>query len=143
MSISKKFIAEKMLVLESGKATPAPPVGPVLGALVGNVGAVCKEFNARTQHMTGTLVRVKIRGYSDKSYEMDILKSPTSFLIKKAAMLEKGSGSTGRKTIGSISRNDLRTIAEYKSSETTAKDIEATERTILGSMRSMGIVLRD
>lgn len=143
MSAMKKLIGEKILELEAGKATPAPPVGPALGGLVGNVGALCKDFNARTSHLDGAIVRVVVRAFSDKSYELDVLKSPTTYMIKKELGIKKFASTPGREVVGSLTREQVRKIAEYKASEMISKDIEAAEKQVLGSMRSMGLTLTD
>lgn len=135
----KKIAQEKMMEINAGKASPAPPIGPALGGLVSNVGAVCKEMNDKTRHMSGDVVRVLVRAFTDKSYELEVKKSPTAWLIKKELGIDKGSESAGRSNFTSISASAVRKIAEEKMDEMTASSVDAAEKTIKGILRSMGI----
>lgn len=136
---NKKIVQEKMMEISAGKASPAPPIGPALGGLVSNVGAVCKDMNDKTKHMNGATVRILVRAFSDKSYELEIGKSPTSWLIKKALGIEKGSSSAGRTSVASISIDAIKKVVEEKFSEMTASNHEQAVKTVIGSLRSMGI----
>jgi large subunit ribosomal protein L11 len=131
------------LQLPAGKANPAPPVGPALGATGINIMGFCKEYNERTASQVGMIIPVEITVYSDRSFTFITRTPPAADLLRKAAKVEKGSGTTGRSTAGSISREQLRQIAETKMADLNAVDIEGAEKIIAGTARSMGIQIAD
>ena len=141
--MSKKVKAVLTLQLPAGKATPAPPVGPALGQHGINMMAFLKEYNERTAGQAGMIIPALITIYEDRSFSFVTKTPPAADLIKKAAGVEKGSGTAGRTTTGTIQRAKVREIAETKMKDLNANDIEAAMRMIEGSARSMGIAVRD
>ena len=141
--MAKKVKAVITLQLPAGKATPAPPVGPALGQHGINMMAFLKEYNERTAGQAGTIIPALITIYEDRSFSFVTKTPPAADLIKKAAGVEKGSGTAGRTTTGTIQRAKVREIAEIKMKDLNANDIEAAMRMIEGSARSMGIGVRD
>jgi large subunit ribosomal protein L11 len=137
--VAKKLRAVIKLQLEAGKATPAPPVGPALGQHGANIMAFCKEYNERTSSQAGSIIPVEILIYEDRSFTFSLKTPPASDLIKKAAGLEKGSPAQIREKVGSISRDQLRQIAEVKMKDLNANDIDAAIRMVEGTARSMGV----
>lgn len=141
--MAKKIIGSLKLQVPAGKANPSPPIGPALGQRGINIMGFCKEFNAATQGMEpGAPCPTIITYYQDKSFTFVVKTPPASFLIKKAAKLKSGAKLTGRETVGSITRKQLREIAEVKMPDLNANDVEAAMQIILGSARSMGIEVK-
>ena len=137
--MAKKIRAVIKLQLNAGKATPAPPVGPALGQHGANIMAFCKEYNERTSSQAGSIIPVEILVYADRSFTFSLKTPPASDLIKKALGLEKGSTAQVREKVGTISRNQLRQIAEAKMKDLNANDIDAAIRMVEGTARSMGV----
>ena len=138
--MAKKILGYIKLEVPAGAATPSPPIGPALGQRGVNIMGFCKEFNARTGDMDkGTPLPTVITVYQDKSFTFVTKTPPASFLLKKAAGIPKGSGTTGRDTVGKITRAQLREIAQVKMKDLNANDIEAAARIIEGSARAMGL----
>jgi large subunit ribosomal protein L11 len=137
--MAKKVKAIIKLQIPAGQANPAPPVGPALGQHGINIMAFCKDYNERTASQTGTIIPVEITVFDDRSFTFITKTPPTSDLLKKALGVEKGSGASGREEVGVLSRAKLREIAELKSKDLNATSIEAAERIIEGTARSMGI----
>jgi large subunit ribosomal protein L11 len=137
--VAKKVKAVIKLQIEAGKANPAPPVGPALGQHGLNIMAFCKQYNERTAKQAGSIIPVEITVYEDRSFTFVTKTPPVSDLLKKALELEKGSGTAGRESVGTISRAQLREIAQIKLKDLNATSIEAAERIIEGAARSMGI----
>ena len=137
--MAKKIRAVIKLQLEAGKATPAPPVGPALGQHGANIMAFCKEYNERTSSQAGSIIPAEIIVYEDRSFTFALKTPPASDLIKKALGLEKGSPAQVREKVGTISRNQLRQIAEAKMKDLNANDIDAAIRMVEGTARSMGV----
>ena len=137
--MAKKIRTVIKLQLEAGKATPAPPVGPALGQHGANIMAFCKEYNERTSSQAGSIIPVEILVYADRSFTFSLKTPPASDLIKKALGLEKGSTAQVREKVGTISRDQLRQIAEVKMKDLNANDIDAAIRMIEGTARSMGV----
>ena len=137
--MAKKLRAVIKLQLEAGKATPAPPVGPALGQHGANIMAFCKEYNERTSSQAGSIIPVEVLIYEDRSFTFSLKTPPASDLIKKAVGLEKGSPAQIREKVGSISRDQLRQIAEVKMKDLNANDIDAAIRMVEGTARSMGV----
>ena len=138
--MAKKILGYIKLEVPAGAATPSPPIGPALGQRGVNIMGFCKEFNARTGDMDkGTPLPTVITVYQDKSFTFVTKTPPASYLLKKAAGLQKGSGTTGRETIGSVTRTQLKEIAQVKMKDLNANDIDAAARIIEGSARAMGL----
>lgn len=127
------------LQIPAGKATPAPPVGTALGPHGINIGDFVKKYNEATAQMQGEIVPVQITIFEDRSFEFKLKTPPASDLLRKAASVEKGSGEPNRKKVGKVSHEDIRKIAERKMEDLNADTIEAAERIIMGTARSMGI----
>lgn len=137
--MAKKEIARIKLQIPAGKATPAPPVGPALGQHGLNIMAFCKEYNARTANQTGSIIPVEITVYHDHSFTFITKTPPAADLLRKAAGVAKGSAEPNRVTVGSITRQQLREIAQLKMPDLNALDLEGAERIIEGTARNMGI----
>lgn len=141
--MAKKIKAIIKLQIAAGKANPAPPVGPALGQHGLNIMAFCKEYNARTSNMMGSIVPVEITVYQDQTFTFITKTSPASDLLRKAVGVEKGSSEPNRDKVGRVTRAQLREIAEQKMRDLNAIDIEGAMRQIEGSARSMGITIVD
>lgn len=139
----KKIKAVVKLQVQAGKANPAPPIGPALAQHGINLMGFCKEYNAKTSHLVGNIVPVEITVYSDASFTFVLRTPPTPDLLRKAAGVSKGSAEPNRDKIGQITPKQLREIAETKMKDLNANSIEAAERMISGTARSMGIDIRD
>jgi large subunit ribosomal protein L11 len=139
--MAKKVIKIIKLQIPAGKANPAPPIGPALGAAGVNIMAFCKEFNAKTQNMAGDILPVIITVYQDKSFTFVCKKPPVSQLLKKAVGVEKGSAIPNRDKVAKITRSQAKKIAEEKIQDMNAADLEAAANIVLGTARSMGIEL--
>ncbi len=137
--MAKKIRAIITLQIEAGKANPAPPVGPALGQHGINIMGFCKEYNEKTGSQAGTIVPVEITIYEDRSFTFVLKTPPASDLLKKAAGIEKGSPAQKRQKVATISREDLKRIAELKMKDLNANDVEAAMRMVEGTARSMGI----
>lgn len=138
-SSKKKVVKVLALFIEGGKATPAPPVGPMLGAAKVNIMAFCKEFNDRTKDQMGVLLRVLLTIYSGGGFSIQIKKSPVSYLISKAIGLEKGSSNPNRESVGELTKEQVKEIAAKKMDEMNARTMESAMRTVEGTARSMGV----
>jgi large subunit ribosomal protein L11 len=141
--VAKKVTSVVKLQLPAGKANPAPPVGPALGATGIIIMGFCKEYNERTAANVGMIIPVEITVFSDRSFTFITKTPPAADLLRKAARIEKGSSTSGRSASGSITRAQLHEIAETKMSDLNAIDIEGAEKTIAGTARSMGITIRE
>ncbi len=137
--MAKKIIKKLKLVIPAGKANPAPPVGPALGQAGINIGDFVKKFNDATKNMMGDVVPVEISVFEDRSYDFVLKTPPASSLILKALGKEKGSGRPNTAKIGSISKAQLKAIAEKKLPDLNTTDINAAMRIIEGSARNMGV----
>ena len=140
--MAKRIKAIVKLQIPAGKATPAPPVGPALGQHGVNIMAFCKDYNERTASQAGNIIPVEIVIYEDRSFTFITKTPPASELIKKALSLEKGSATPGRATVGTLSRDKLKEIAQLKMKDVNAKDLEAAMRIIEGTARSMGVEVK-
>lgn len=129
------------LMAPGGKATPAPPLGPVLGAKGVNPGQFIQQFNAATTALNGKVVGCVVTVYDDRSFEFEIKSSPASVLIMEAAGIEKGSGEPHEKKVGKITFEQCKKIAEEKGADLNSHDLEAAGRIIAGTARSMGVVV--
>jgi len=137
--MAKKEIGQIKLQIPGGDAKPAPPVGPALGQLGVPIMPFCKEFNAKTQNMAGTLVPVVITVYQDKSFDFILKSPPASDLLKKAAGIAAGSGVPNKEKVGQVTKAQVLEIAERKKADLNAVDDEMAARIIAGTARSMGI----
>ncbi|MCR4403391.1 MAG: 50S ribosomal protein L11 [Firmicutes bacterium] len=135
----KKIAAIVKLQIPAGKATAAPPVGPALAQHSVNIMEFVRSFNEKTAAQAGTIIPVEITVYEDRSFTYVLKTPPASFLIRKAAGIEKGSGKPNRDKVARLSRAQLREIAELKMKDLNATTIEAAERMIAGTARSMGV----
>lgn len=136
--MAKKVKAVIKLQIEAGKATPAPPVGPAVAPHI-NVMQFVKEYNERTAAQAGTVVPVEITVYEDRSFSFVLKTPPAAELLRKAAGVTSGSATPNRAKVGTITRDQLREIAQTKLPDLNANSIEAAERIIEGTARSMGI----
>jgi large subunit ribosomal protein L11 len=141
MAPPKKVSAMVKLQIEAGKATPAPPVGPALGQAQVNIMEFCKQFNARTQNkeMAGLIIPVVITVYGDRSFTFVTKTPPAAILLKKAAGLQKGSGTPNKDKIGKVTEKQVREIATQKMPDLNAASVETAIKSIKGTARSMGI----
>ena len=137
--MAKKVIAEIKLQIPAGQANPSPPVGPALGQRGVNIMEFCKAFNAATQSQQGMVIPVIVTVYADRSFTFVTKTPPASVLLKKAAGIEKGSGEPGKVKVGKVTRAQVREIAQIKLPDLTAKDLEAAEKTVEGTARSLGL----
>ena len=141
MAPPKKITAQVKLQIEAGKATPAPPVGPALGQAQVNIMEFCKQFNARTQNkeMAGLIIPVVITVYADRSFTFITKTPPAAVLLKKAAGLQKGSGTPNKDKVGKVTEKQVREIATQKMPDLNAASVDAAIKSIKGTARSMGI----
>ena len=135
--MAKKITKKLKLVIQAGKANPAPPIGPALGQAGVNIGEFVKQFNDATAKMMGDVVPVEISVYEDRTFTFILKTPPASALILKAMGKEKGSGKNAVSKIGSITKAQLKEIAEKKMPDLNANDIDAAMKIIAGSARSM------
>lgn len=141
--MSKKVKANVRLQIEAGKANPAPPIGPALAAHGINLMAFCKDYNARTSDRVGDIIPADITIYTDGSYKFTLRTQPAAILLKKAAGIEKGAAEPDKETVGEITREQLREIAQTKMRDLNAVDIEGAMRQIEGTAKQMGIKILD
>ena len=138
--MAKKIVGYIKLEIPAGQANPSPPVGPALGQRGLNIMEFCKAFNAATQKMDpGTPTPVVITAYADRSFTFVTKTPPTSYFLKKAAGIDKGSGTPSREVKGKVTKAQLREIAEKKMKDLNANDLDAAARMVAGSARSMGL----
>jgi large subunit ribosomal protein L11 len=137
--MAKKVAKIIRLQIPAGKANPAPPIGPALGAAGVNIMGFCKEFNAKTQEMSGDVLPTVITVYQDKSFTFITKRPPVSEMIKKSAGVEKGSATPNRTKVGKLKKSQVRKIADEKMVDMSAASVEAAMNTIAGTARSMGI----
>jgi large subunit ribosomal protein L11 len=137
--VAKKVVALVKLQCPAGQANPSPPVGPALGQHGVNIMEFCKAFNARTQDKQGLIIPAVITVYADRSFTFELRTPPASVLLKRAAKIAKGSGEPNRTKVGTVTRSQLREIAEMKAPDLNAHDVEAAARIVAGTARSMGL----
>ena len=137
----KKVAQVLKLQIPAGQATPAPPVGPALGQAGINIMDFCKQYNAATQQQTGTIVPVEITVYEDRSFSFVTKTPPAAVLLRQKAGLDKGSAEPNRTKVGSVTRDQVREIAETKLPDLNANDVDAAMKIIEGTARSMGITV--
>ncbi|HLV27042.1 MAG TPA: 50S ribosomal protein L11 [Gemmatimonadales bacterium] len=140
--MAKKVTGFVKLQIPAGKATPAPPVGTALGPQGINIMSFCKEFNARTQGQD-TILPVEVTVYADKSFTFILKTPPAAVLLKKEAGLDKGSGQPNRNKVGSVTKEQVRKIAELKMPDLNCDTVESAMAMIAGAARSMGVEVRD
>ncbi|MBM4242366.1 MAG: 50S ribosomal protein L11 [Candidatus Binatia bacterium] len=141
--MAKKVIGEVKLQIPAGAANPSPPVGPALGQRGVNIMEFCKAFNAQTQAQAGLIIPVIITVYADRSFTFITKTPPAAVLLKKAAGLEKGSGEPRRKMVGKVTKEQVRDIAKLKMPDLAVNSLEAAERTVAGTARSIGLEVVD
>ena len=139
--MAKRIAKQFKIMAPGGKATPAPPIGPALGANGINPGQFISQFNERTRELNGKIVSVVITLYADRSFDFVIKSSPASTLIKEAAKIELGSGKPNTEKVGKITKEQVRKIAMEKMEDLNSGSIEAAMRVIEGSARSMGVTV--
>ena len=135
----RRVAAVVRIQIPAGKATPAPPVGTALGPHGVNIMEFCKQYNAATQAQTGTIIPAEITVYEDRSFTFLTKTPPAAVLLRQKAGVEKGSSEPNRNKVGSVSRDDIREIAEIKMPDLNANDVEAAMKVVEGTARSMGI----
>src|SRR3954454_284829 len=143
MPPKKKIAGLIKLQIQAGAATPAPPVGPALGQHGVNIMEFCKQYNAATEQQRGDVVPVEITVYEDRSFTFVTKTPPAARLLLKAAGVPKGSGQPHKTKVAAVSRAQVRQIAETKMADLNANDIDAAEKIIAGTARSMGITVTD
>ena len=137
----KKVLQVLKLQITGGQATPAPPVGPALGQAGINIMEFCKQYNAATQQQSGTVVPVEITVYEDRSFSFITKTPPAAVLLKQKAGLDKGSAVPNRDKVGTVTRDQVREIAEIKLPDLNANDVDAAMKIVEGTARSMGITV--
>jgi large subunit ribosomal protein L11 len=140
--MAKKIMKQLKLQIVGGKATPAPPLGPVLGQTGINIGEFVNQFNTATREQMGEMTSVAMTIYDDRTFEFVLKTPPVSAMLKKVAKVDKGSGTNTKKKAGSITKDQLREIAEKKLPDLNAHDVDAAMKIIAGSARSMGIEIK-
>ena len=140
--MAKPITAMVKLQCNAGAATPAPPVGPALGQHGANIMAFCKEYNEKTSSQAGSIIPVEIIVYEDRSFTFSLKTPPASDLIRKALGIEKGSSAQKREKVGTLTRAQLKQIAEAKMKDLNANDVDAAMKMVEGTARSMGIEVR-
>ncbi len=141
--MAKKVTKKLKIVFPAGKATPAPPAGPILGQAGINIGEFIKQFNDATREMMGQTIPAEITVYEDRSFTFILKTPPASSLITRALGVEKGSGKPNTAKIGKLSKAQLREIAETKMPDLNANDVEAAMKIIAGTARSMGVDIKE
>lgn len=140
--MAKKVVGFIKLQIPAGKANPSPPVGPALGQRGVNIMGFCKEFNARTQKLAGSIIPTIITVYADKSFSFVLKSPPASDLLKKAAKIQKGSQTPGAATCGEVTLDQIKEIVKEKMNDLNCYDVDAGVKIIAGSARSMGLTVK-
>ena len=141
--MAKRIEKQFKIMAPGGQATPAPPLGPALGANGINPGQFIQQFNERTKDLAGKVVGCLITTYHDRSFDFEIKSSPAAVLIREAAGIEKGSGTPNTEIVGEMTREQVRAIAQEKFSDLNAASIEAAMRIVEGTARSMGVTVAE
>ncbi len=139
--MAKRIVKQLKIVAPGGQATPAPPLGPALGAAGVNPGQFIQLFNDRTKNLDGKVVGCLVTIYHDRTFDIEIKSSPAAVLIKEAAGIEKGSGVPNTEKVGTITKDQLRAIAQEKFDDLNAGSVDAAMRVIEGTARSMGVTV--
>lgn len=141
--MAKQIVRKIKIQITAGRATPAPPVGTVLGPAGINLQEFCAKFNEETKDKMGDILPVEISLYDDRSYTFKLKTSPAAFLLKKAAGISKGTSRSSKETVATISRDQLREIAETKLPDLNAYDVDAAMKIIEGTAKNMGISFKE
>jgi large subunit ribosomal protein L11 len=141
--MAKKVVSIVKINIPAGKANPAPPVGTALGPHGINLMQFCKEYNARTSGQVGQIIPAQVTVFSDNSFSFILKTPPTADLLKKAAGIDSGSAVPNRDKVGSVTRSQVREIAETKMKDLNALDIDAAMKIVEGTARSMGILVQE
>ncbi len=141
--MAKQVAVKIKLQAPGGQATPAPPIGPALGQRNVNIGQFVSQFNERTRELNGMIVPVEITVYVDRSFSFIVKSPPAAVLLKQAAGIAKGSGVPNKEKVGTVTREQVRQIAQTKRADLNAFDEEHAERIIAGTARSMGLTITD
>ncbi len=139
----RKVVAMIKLALPAGKANPAPPVGPALGQHGVNIMAFCKEYNAKTAEKVGLVIPVEISVFEDRSFTFILKTPPASVLIKKAAGIEKGANEPNKQKVATITKDQLKEIAQTKMPDLNANDIDAAMKIVAGTAKNMGVAISE
>ena len=142
MAPKKKVIGQIKLQIQAGQANPAPPVGPALGQHGVNIMEFCKAYNAATENQRGNVIPVEITVYEDRSFTFNLKTPPAAKLLLKAAGVPKGSGEPHKTKVATVTRDQVREIAQTKMADLNANDLDQAERIIAGTARSMGITVK-
>ena len=143
MAKKKEVLVQIKLQAPGGQATPAPPIGPAIGQHGVNIGQFISQFNERTKELNGTIVPIVITVYKDKSFTFEVKSPPAAVLLKQVAEVAKGSGVPNKEKVGKVTKAQVRKIAETKMKDLNAFDLDAAEKIIRGTARSMGIDVVD
>nr|QWK42184.1 ribosomal protein L11 [Pseudochorda nagaii] len=141
--MAKKVTSIIKLALPAGKAVPAPPVGPALSQHGVNISAFCKEYNARTTDQIGLIIPVEISVYEDRSYTFILKTPPASVLLVKAINIKKGAAEPNKQVVGSITKSEIKKIAEIKLPDLNTKSLDSAFKIIAGTAKNMGITITD
>ncbi len=141
--MAKEVTGKIKLQCPAGQATPAPPVGPALGAHGVNIAEFVKQYNDRTREHMGMIIPVEITVYKDRTFDFTLKSPPAAVLLRKAAGIDKGAGWVGTEIVGKVTRADLEEIAKIKENDLNARDVDHACRIIAGTARSMGIEVED
>ncbi|MFA7075067.1 MAG: 50S ribosomal protein L11 [Candidatus Izemoplasmatales bacterium] len=141
--MAKEIKSVVKLQVPGGKATPAPPIGPILGQAGVNIQQFCVQFNDRTKEQIGSVIPVVLTVYDDRSFSFITKTPPASDLLKKACKIQKGAGNSKTETVATITKEQLREIATIKMPDLNANDVDAAMNIIAGTARNMGIVVKD
>ena len=141
--MAKEIVRKIKLQIEAGKATPAPPVGTALGPAGVNIQEFCTKFNDATREKMGTIVPCEISVYDDRSFDFVLKTPPAGFLIKQAAKIQKGSSKGANETVATLTKEQLKNIAETKLPDLNAYDVEAAMNIIAGTAKNMGVKIED
>jgi large subunit ribosomal protein L11 len=139
----KKVVGKIKLAIQAGKANPAPPIGPALGQHGVNIMQFCKEYNAKTQDQAGLIIPVEITVYEDRSFDFILKTPPASVLLLKAAGIEKGSPTPNKTKVATVTRAQVKQIAQTKLPDLNATTLEAAESMVIGTAKNMGISVAD
>lgn len=139
----KKIKTKFKVLIEGGSANPGPPLGPTLAQHGINIAEFCKQVNAQTQEYQGMKVGVEITVYEDRSFSFVVKKPPVSALIKKEAKIEKGSGLAGKQVVATLTKDQVKRIAEEKMPDLNTKDIEQAMKIVMGTAMSMGVEIKE
>lgn len=139
--MAKKIKTTLKLQITAGQANPAPPIGPALGQHGVNIQEFCQQFNDATREMGNDVIPAELTIYEDRSFDFKLRTPPASDLLRKAAGVDKGSGDPLKKKVGSVTKTDLREIAERKMEDLNAHDLDQAEKIIAGTAKSMGITV--